>query len=148
MPRRYDALHVAVLGLLQESPLHGYELRKRLDLLIGALRRRISFGSLYPALRALEADGLADAGDALRDALSDAEAGRLSPLPTDLQDALVMVRDSARTVLSAFSKLLPPEKRRHAVALYQGKKHSIAEICRLMGISKPTLYSYVDEAVA
>ncbi len=45
-------------------------------------------------------------------------------------------------------KLLPPEKRRHAVALYQGKKHSIAEICRLMGISKPTLYSYVDEAVA
>ncbi len=42
-------------------------------------------------------------------------------------------------------KLLTPEKRQHAVALYQGKKHSIAEICRLMGISKPTLYSYVEE---
>jgi DNA invertase Pin-like site-specific DNA recombinase len=45
-------------------------------------------------------------------------------------------------------KLLTPEKRRHAVSLYRGKQHSIAEICRLMGISKPTLYSYVDEAGA
>jgi DNA invertase Pin-like site-specific DNA recombinase len=42
-------------------------------------------------------------------------------------------------------KLLTPEKRRHAVELYRGKKHSIAEICRLMGISKPTLYSYLEE---
>ncbi len=57
MARRSDALHLAVLGLLHETPLHGYELRKRLDLLIGALRRRISFGSLYPALRVLEQDG-------------------------------------------------------------------------------------------
>jgi DNA invertase Pin-like site-specific DNA recombinase len=43
-------------------------------------------------------------------------------------------------------KLLDPEKRRLAVELYQGKKHTIIEICRLMGISKPTLYSYVEEA--
>ena len=55
---RPSALEVAVLGLLGEQPLHGYELRTRLDLLIGALRRRISFGSLYPALRALQARGL------------------------------------------------------------------------------------------
>jgi len=34
------------------------------------------------------------------------------------------------------------------VTLYKNKQHSIAEICRLMGISKPTLYSYVDEANA
>jgi len=39
-------------------------------------------------------------------------------------------------------KLLDAEKRRHAVALYNNK------ICRLMGISKPTLYSYLDEANA
>ena len=58
MARRSSALEVAVLGLLAEQPLHGYELRTRLDLLIGALRRRISFGSLYPALRALQARGL------------------------------------------------------------------------------------------
>ena len=45
-------------------------------------------------------------------------------------------------------KLLTPEERRHAVALYRGKQHSIAEICRLIGISKPTLYSYVGESGA
>jgi DNA-binding PadR family transcriptional regulator len=55
--RRSDALPIAVLGLLHDSPLHGYELRKRLDVVIGALRRRISFGSLYPALRELETQG-------------------------------------------------------------------------------------------
>lgn len=58
MPARSSALEVAVLGLLGEQPLHGYELRTRLDLLFGALRRRISFGSLYPALRDLEERGL------------------------------------------------------------------------------------------
>lgn len=43
-------------------------------------------------------------------------------------------------------KALDAEKRRHAVALYRGKQHTIAEICRLMGISKPTLYNYLGEA--
>jgi DNA invertase Pin-like site-specific DNA recombinase len=43
-------------------------------------------------------------------------------------------------------KALDAEKRRHAVALYRGKQHTIAEICRLMGISKPTLYHYLGEA--
>ncbi|SDQ23586.1 PadR family transcriptional regulator [Quadrisphaera sp. DSM 44207] len=57
MARRSDALSIAVLGLLHDTPLHGYELRKRLDVLIGPLRRRISFGSLYPALRDLQARG-------------------------------------------------------------------------------------------
>jgi len=52
--RGSDALTIAVLGLLDDCPLHGYELRKRIDLVIGPLRRRISFGSLYPALRSME----------------------------------------------------------------------------------------------
>ncbi|PWJ55781.1 transcriptional regulator, PadR family [Quadrisphaera granulorum] len=57
MARGSDALTIAVLGLLDDTPLHGYELRKRIDLVIGPLRRRISFGSLYPALRSLEERG-------------------------------------------------------------------------------------------
>jgi predicted transcriptional regulator YheO len=32
--------------------------------------------------------------------------------------------------------------------IYAEKKHTIVEICRLMGISKPTLYNYVAEAGA
>ena len=49
-------LELAVLGLLSEQPLHGYELKKRLSETLGPLWG-ISFGSLYPALRRLERDG-------------------------------------------------------------------------------------------
>ena len=50
MPRMGATLELAVLGILQESPLHGYELRKRLNLLLG-WTRLLSYGSLYPALK-------------------------------------------------------------------------------------------------
>lgn len=50
MEHKGTTLELAVLGLLHESPLHGYELRKRLNLLIG-WTRLLSYGSLYPALK-------------------------------------------------------------------------------------------------
>jgi DNA-binding PadR family transcriptional regulator len=53
-------LDLAILGLLDEHDLHGYELRKRLGDLLG-LRLAISFGSLYPALGRLEKAGLVKA---------------------------------------------------------------------------------------
>lgn len=43
-------LELAVLALLSESPMHGYELRKRLNGLLG-WGRVLSYGSLYPALK-------------------------------------------------------------------------------------------------
>jgi len=49
-------LEIAVLGLLNESPLHGYEIRKRLSNLLGAFRA-FSYGSLYPTLRRLSEAG-------------------------------------------------------------------------------------------
>lgn len=49
-------LEIAVLGLLNESPLHGYELRKRLASLLGTFRA-FSYGSLYPTLRRLSEAG-------------------------------------------------------------------------------------------
>ena len=49
-------LEIAVLGLLNESPMHGYELRKRLAGLLGAFRA-FSYGSLYPTLRRLSEAG-------------------------------------------------------------------------------------------
>jgi DNA-binding PadR family transcriptional regulator len=56
-------IDLAVLGLLQDQDLHGYELRKRLTALVG-LRGAISFGSLYPALARLEAAGAVKAVEA------------------------------------------------------------------------------------
>ena len=56
-------LELAVLGLLSEQPLHGYELKKRLSETLGPLWG-ISFGSLYPALRRLERSGAIEATEA------------------------------------------------------------------------------------
>jgi DNA-binding PadR family transcriptional regulator len=51
-------LDLAVLGLLHDAPRHGYELKQQLaDLGFW----RVSFGSLYPALRRLEKRGLIEA---------------------------------------------------------------------------------------
>jgi DNA-binding PadR family transcriptional regulator len=56
MGKRANVLELAVLGILHESPMHGYELRKRLNSLLGTLRA-ISYGSLYPCLKQLLGDG-------------------------------------------------------------------------------------------
>lgn len=50
--RRGQLLEFAILGLLHDGPLHGYELRKRLATALGIFRA-LSYGSLYPALRLL-----------------------------------------------------------------------------------------------
>jgi DNA-binding PadR family transcriptional regulator len=56
MSRKSGVLDLAVLGLLHESPLHGYELSKRLKAVLGPLRA-ISYGSLYPCLSELQRAG-------------------------------------------------------------------------------------------
>ncbi|AIA04712.1 MULTISPECIES: PadR family transcriptional regulator [Streptomyces] len=56
MSRRSGILEFAVLGLLRESPMHGYELRKRLNTSLGVFRA-FSYGTLYPCLKALVAHG-------------------------------------------------------------------------------------------
>ena len=65
-------LEFALLGLLQQSPMHGYELRKELAQVLGGLRS-ISFGSLYPALKRLHAAGW----------ITTCEPGPGTPLPAD-----------------------------------------------------------------
>lgn len=49
-------LEFAILGLLKERAMHGYELRKQLRGDFGVLAN-LSFGSLYPALARLESSG-------------------------------------------------------------------------------------------
>lgn len=66
MPRRYfrhGELPLVLLALLAERPMHGYELMSTLGRLF-APRYRPSPGSIYPALEALEAEGLL-AGESL-----------------------------------------------------------------------------------
>jgi DNA-binding PadR family transcriptional regulator len=61
-------LEMAILGILHEAPMHGYELRKQLALKIGAMRAAISYGSLYPTLRRLQSSGwITEAGETSAD---------------------------------------------------------------------------------
>ncbi|MCU1457082.1 MAG: putative transcriptional regulator [Actinomycetia bacterium] len=71
---RPPLLELAILGLLKEQPLHGYELKKRLSETLGFLWG-VSFGSLYPALRRLERSGAIEVAD-------DAEPGPAISVPS------------------------------------------------------------------
>src|SRR5580693_7524783 len=68
-------LEIAVLGLLNESPMHGYELRKRLATLLGTFRA-FSYGSLYPTLRRLSEAGWLTEEPALDAPMHDGRDGR------------------------------------------------------------------------
>ncbi|GAA0810654.1 PadR family transcriptional regulator [Spirilliplanes yamanashiensis] len=62
-------LDLAILGLLQEAPMHGYEIRKELATKLGAIRAAISYGTLYPTLKRLHGAGLiSEAGETAPDA--------------------------------------------------------------------------------
>ena len=61
--KRAAALELAVLGVLTQSPQHGYELRKRLVSVLG-LFNTISYGALYPTLKSLVERGLIAEQDA------------------------------------------------------------------------------------
>lgn len=49
-------LEFTILGLLHDTPMHGYELRKRLSDLLGTFRA-FSYGSLYPTLKRMSDAG-------------------------------------------------------------------------------------------
>ncbi|MCZ2821446.1 PadR family transcriptional regulator [Modestobacter sp. VKM Ac-2977] len=70
-------LEFAILGLLQQSPMHGYELRKELAAVLGGLRS-ISYGSLYPALKRLQVAGLIASDDPTPRSLLPADAPALT----------------------------------------------------------------------
>jgi DNA-binding PadR family transcriptional regulator len=61
--QRSGVLELAVLGLLHETPMHGYELRKRLNAVLGAFRA-FGYGSLYPCLKELLLRGMIAEEDA------------------------------------------------------------------------------------
>lgn len=62
-------LELAILGLLKERSMHGYQLSKRLTDSLGGFWR-VSYGSLYPSLRRLEREG------AVEKVFSEEEIGR------------------------------------------------------------------------
>ena len=78
MARKAATLELAVLGLLHETPMHGYELRKRLNSVLGAFRA-FGYGSLYPCLKDLTNRGLITE-DAVPEAVKPPLGGRRSKI--------------------------------------------------------------------
>jgi DNA-binding PadR family transcriptional regulator len=108
-------IELAILGLLKERPMHGYQLNRELSEQLGGLSR-VSYGSLYPSLRRLERQGaiVSQAGTGARRktvyAITD-EGERLflellqePPQEGQTEDARFRVR-------LAFFRYLPPETR-------------------------------------
>lgn len=56
-------LELCILGFLADSPMHAYDLRRRISALTGHVRK-VSDGALTPALRRLEGKGLIRRGEA------------------------------------------------------------------------------------
>ena len=79
-------LELAILGLLKESELHGYELKKRLADTLGPFSS-VSFGSLYPALARLEAAGAVKAVEAFGPS-----SGPVAPMTGSLTGELAAFR--------------------------------------------------------
>jgi len=140
-------IDLAILGLLDEQDLHGYELKKQLAELIGS-RSGMSFGSLYPALARLEKAGAVKAVEALTNEAAIPMTGALSgelaafrarigrparsrrtrkvygitePGRQRLRDLLndESTDDRTFTVQVAFCRVLPPAER---LALFERRK--------------------------
>jgi DNA-binding PadR family transcriptional regulator len=124
-------LELAILGLLIESPMHGYELRKRLTGLLGAFRA-FSYGSLYPALRrmqteALIAENAAPAGTPVRRArrvyqLTDEGRARFGELVADTGPH--NYTDDGFGVHLAFFNRTPAEAR---MRILEGRRRQVEE---------------------
>ena len=110
-------LELAILGLLKERSMHGYQLSKRLTDSLGGLWR-VSYGSLYPTLKRLERQG------AVEQVFDSQEVGRRKNVYriTERGEALFRVlleeagpdaagEDNRFRVRLAFFKYLSPETR-------------------------------------
>ena len=107
-------LELAILGLLKDQDLHGYELKKRLGETLGVLSG-VSFGSLYPALSRLEKAG------AVR--VVEGPVDRSAPAP-----AAIPMTGSLGGELAAFRARLGGTARRATGAGRGRKVYSITEV--------------------
>ncbi len=128
-----------ILGFLAEGPMHGYELRRRMEQLHG-YAHPVSFGTLYPAIARLAAAGFVrqesgpGTASARRITLHLTDAGR-AELYERLRTAEgTDITDGQRfMVLLAFLSMLPDKAERDAVLRR-----------RLEFLSQPASFFYED----
>lgn len=86
-------IEIAILGILDEHELHGYELKKQMEALAGA-QGGVSFGSLYPALNRLERNNHVSAVDPTKSKLTSTFTG---PMTGAITGELAALRQRRKT---------------------------------------------------
>jgi DNA-binding PadR family transcriptional regulator len=131
---RHGELPLVVLALLAERAMHGYEVMAELSRLFGP-RYRPSPGSVYPAVEALEAEGLIDG--------QKADGKTTYRLTREGADAL-----ESRAELLAQVELRTGVRLRQSDALESTLAHFNARVTRLEGRVAPELVEAVLERAA
>ncbi|MEU1126423.1 PadR family transcriptional regulator [Streptomyces sp. NPDC005899] len=133
-------LELALLGFLYDTPLHGYELRKRVAALMGHVRP-VAESTLYPAVKRLENAGLLaretqpGSAAAPRHVLTPTEQGRAELRRRLAEPAEADITDENRWfVLLAFLRHLPDPSAQAAVLRR-----------RLAFLDEPTSFFYAGD---
>ena len=109
-------LELAILGLLKESSMHGYQLKKRLSETLGSFWQ-VSYGSLYPALKRLQRQGAVEMTFPQEDVARRKNVYRITPLGEEMFRELLeragheASEDGGFSVRLAFFQYLKPETR-------------------------------------
>ncbi len=112
-------LELAVLGLLKDQPMHGYQLSRELGESLGGFWR-VSYGSLYPTLRRLEREGAVESvpGDDVKSSRRRRTVYRITEKGEQLFLELLQetphdtqTEETRFRVRLAFFRYLPPETR-------------------------------------
>lgn len=109
-------LELAILGLLKERSMHGYQLSKRLEDTLGGFWR-VSYGSLYPTLRRLEKQGAVEPVFSREDVRRRKNVYRITEKGEELFEELLgeagqeSWEDNRFRVRLAFFKYLKPDTR-------------------------------------
>jgi len=123
-------LELAILGLLKQQPMHGYQLSRELGESLGGFWR-VSYGSLYPTLRRMERDGLVapitgePPGGRRKTVYAITDEGERAFLELLQETAGDTSSEDARfRVRLAFFRYLPPETR---IRLLERRRAALAE---------------------
>jgi DNA-binding PadR family transcriptional regulator len=127
---RANKSRFVLLGLLESGPASGYELKKAVDETIAHFWNE-SFGQIYPALRALQAEGLVRAqrprGPRQRVQYRITAAGRRELLQWLSRPAESAPPRNELLLKLVFSRSLPASARRAQVERYRRERDALAQ---------------------
>lgn len=152
MSLRQPALDLAILGRLMHGPSHGYEVRKHVSMVQGRLHK-VSFGSLYPALRRLLDHGFICDCSGERPRLVSGRARRVYHLTPrgeehlSSQLAMAEAEPGADEFGVRFSLLGLTDSRTRMRILRSRRDYTASQLAAIDAWSRPDLDRYSQELV-